>query len=504
MSIRVLWWAMNTRRVHSCTCRCVLMALADATPDDLGRHAFPSARNISTRLSISLRTVQRELSWLESNGVIRRGDQSFVSRYPAQTRPIVWDLDVTGPEPEGEVELDDDRKPASKPASKAKKKAPAKGKETSQKSDTSNCRSSDSDTTNCRSGVSADTSESRSSYDTGVVETKHNNPLNIPPSPPKGRLPPSEKIQSGGEAPVDAFGSEPFGGEPFGGSSDGRSLTGNPFARDAGFADAGAGFADAVSGFADDGGVVDAADDREDRWFIEQLETLGNPRGSKAPGTAKEATAGRAASATAGQQPAGERLVRATRRLVSEHHALIGRRGLAPRTWPRRETANASWLISTLVDDGLDPDEAVDGILSAVNWALGHDYHRSRVLTLRTLASDWGALRQDMSSPRACRGQGAAAIPQAVIPKSIPNSQPSLAASLAAHRKLTRSYPEGRAVYWGEQWLESANLTALHQHFYDMVEPEDCPVCASDPKNAEHHADMARLQAAQREREGER
>ena len=478
MSIRVLWWAMGTHRVRSCTCRCVLMALADATPDDHGLHAFPSARSIAERMDLSLRTVQRELAWMESAGIIRRGDQSYVSRYPAQTRPIVWDLDVDGPEPGPDAVGAGAR--AMPAATKPQKTAMAKGKGTSQKTDTTNCRSTDSAATGCRS-----------SYDTDVAQYELNNSLNSPHNPPKGGLPPVE------------------------GNHDGKNRAGGSRDGD------GRGEASTTSPVADSLCLLDAFDDglRPDPSgeFVPEepsggigapgsdgaAEPIAAPAAAHAPAAAggtSYAVAGVPAGAT--DSAPGERVLRASRRLVAEHHRLIGERGLEPRTWPRREVGNASWLISTLTEAGRDPDQAVDDILSAVVWALSHDFHRARVLTLRSLASDWAALRQDIASPRSRQGQGTTRfgrISPGVTRESAPGVSPAVAASYAPHRQLTRAYSEGHAVYWGEQWLEPSNLGKLYQHCYDEVDPGECPVCASDAHNRDHHGDMARLRDARKE-----
>lgn len=73
--------------------RLVLVTLADyADPDGTG--AWPSQSTLGTRLGVTPRSVKRALDALEAKGLIVRGDQRLVGGYPANRRPVVWNLRV--------------------------------------------------------------------------------------------------------------------------------------------------------------------------------------------------------------------------------------------------------------------------------------------------------------------------------------------------------------------------------------------------------------------------
>lgn len=74
--------------------RLVLVVLADYAGQD-GRHAFPAVATIATRLCADRRSVQRSLVKLREDGYIVLGDQRHTMHYPANRRPVVYDLLIT-------------------------------------------------------------------------------------------------------------------------------------------------------------------------------------------------------------------------------------------------------------------------------------------------------------------------------------------------------------------------------------------------------------------------
>lgn len=87
-------WALKKARVADALHHIVLISLADhANPD--GTSAWPSRATLADDARCSVRTVQRALNALESEGFIRRGDQQLVEHFPANRRPIVWDVIMT-------------------------------------------------------------------------------------------------------------------------------------------------------------------------------------------------------------------------------------------------------------------------------------------------------------------------------------------------------------------------------------------------------------------------
>lgn len=104
MSVNAVDWALRFAPVdakHNGAAR-VLMCLANVA-DDEGRNAHPTHRKLAAWCKCSVSTVKRHLSWLETNGLIRRGDQRQVGHFSEWHRPIVWDLCL-----ENRLELDPD------------------------------------------------------------------------------------------------------------------------------------------------------------------------------------------------------------------------------------------------------------------------------------------------------------------------------------------------------------------------------------------------------------
>ena len=93
MSVNAVDWALRFAPVdarHNGAAR-VLMCLANMA-DDEGRNAHPTHRKLAAWCKCSVSTVKRHLSWLEANGLIRRGDQRQAGHFSEWHRPVVWDL----------------------------------------------------------------------------------------------------------------------------------------------------------------------------------------------------------------------------------------------------------------------------------------------------------------------------------------------------------------------------------------------------------------------------
>ena len=92
MSVNAVDWALRFAPVdarHNGAAR-VLMCLANVA-DDEGRNAHPTHRKLAAWCKCSVSTVKRHLSWLEANGLIRRGDQRQAGHFSEWHRPVVWD-----------------------------------------------------------------------------------------------------------------------------------------------------------------------------------------------------------------------------------------------------------------------------------------------------------------------------------------------------------------------------------------------------------------------------
>lgn len=87
-------WALTFAPVENAQEHVILIALADRAHDD-GTCAWPSQDWLARRARCSTRTVRRHLKSMEDRGLIRRGDQRHVEHIRSDSRPIVWDLDLT-------------------------------------------------------------------------------------------------------------------------------------------------------------------------------------------------------------------------------------------------------------------------------------------------------------------------------------------------------------------------------------------------------------------------
>ncbi len=96
MTVLTMAWALKKAPVpDDPLAHLVLIGLADHANDD-GTGAFPSVRTLAGYARCTPRTVQAKLRVLEAASLIRRGDQHLVERFPANRRPVVWDLVVDG------------------------------------------------------------------------------------------------------------------------------------------------------------------------------------------------------------------------------------------------------------------------------------------------------------------------------------------------------------------------------------------------------------------------
>jgi DNA-binding transcriptional MocR family regulator len=91
MTLKAIVWVLDEAPVNDAQSLAVLFALAEQAHED-GTGAYPSHATLARRGRCSVSTVQRRLAELEAAGLIRRGDQTIVSRFPPNRRPVVWDL----------------------------------------------------------------------------------------------------------------------------------------------------------------------------------------------------------------------------------------------------------------------------------------------------------------------------------------------------------------------------------------------------------------------------
>lgn len=97
MSLQAMQWAMSKaplkRNAAQCRNRLVLVALADRYNDDTGV-CWPSIKTISNDIGVSVQTVHKAISDLESAGLISRGSPHWVAHIRADRRPTVWTLNL--------------------------------------------------------------------------------------------------------------------------------------------------------------------------------------------------------------------------------------------------------------------------------------------------------------------------------------------------------------------------------------------------------------------------
>jgi hypothetical protein len=91
MSFDPVLWAMKDAPVGDVEEWAVVVCMSEYADDD-GCTAMPSHSTIAKRTRMSVPTVKRRIAELARRGVIARGDQSAALVYPADRRPVVWDL----------------------------------------------------------------------------------------------------------------------------------------------------------------------------------------------------------------------------------------------------------------------------------------------------------------------------------------------------------------------------------------------------------------------------
>lgn len=95
MSHQASAWALDARRTGRLTAgaRLVLATMADyADPD--GHGSYPSNATIAARIDVTPDNVRKHKRTLEAAGLITKGDQALVAHYPADKRPIVYNLAI--------------------------------------------------------------------------------------------------------------------------------------------------------------------------------------------------------------------------------------------------------------------------------------------------------------------------------------------------------------------------------------------------------------------------
>lgn len=93
MSIEAMMWVKKHAPTKNATEMCILYALADRANDD-GTGCWPYYETLADESRCSLPTIKRHIKALEERGLIVRGDQREVAKYPKYRRPVVWDLNM--------------------------------------------------------------------------------------------------------------------------------------------------------------------------------------------------------------------------------------------------------------------------------------------------------------------------------------------------------------------------------------------------------------------------
>lgn len=84
-------WVLNDAPTDNQGEMLVLLGMANHA-SKYGRGVWCSQKTLAEYARCTDRTVRTHLAALEQRGIIRRGDQSMVEKFPPQRRPIVWDL----------------------------------------------------------------------------------------------------------------------------------------------------------------------------------------------------------------------------------------------------------------------------------------------------------------------------------------------------------------------------------------------------------------------------
>ena len=88
-----MMWVKKHAPTKNATEMCILYALADRANDD-GTGCWPYYETLADESRCSLPTIKRHIKALEERGLIVRGDQREVAKYPKYRRPVVWDLNM--------------------------------------------------------------------------------------------------------------------------------------------------------------------------------------------------------------------------------------------------------------------------------------------------------------------------------------------------------------------------------------------------------------------------
>lgn len=93
MALDPILWALKDAPVKDAGERLILTVLGEHADED-GTRAFPSQKTIAGVAMLTDRSVREKLRALEERGLIVRGDQRFAEVFPADKRPVVYDLAI--------------------------------------------------------------------------------------------------------------------------------------------------------------------------------------------------------------------------------------------------------------------------------------------------------------------------------------------------------------------------------------------------------------------------
>ena len=91
-------WVMDDAQELTTGLFATLICLANHANEE-GRGAYPSQATLARKARKTVRQVRSDLGELKARGLITEGDQRMVDHLPADKRPVVWDLVMTGGSP---------------------------------------------------------------------------------------------------------------------------------------------------------------------------------------------------------------------------------------------------------------------------------------------------------------------------------------------------------------------------------------------------------------------
>lgn len=109
MSVQAIVWALENAPITKPSHLGTLVALANQADSD-GEGAYPSHATIAWETRKSPQAVRKDLKEMESDGIIKRGNQAMVAHLAADRRPVVWNLAM-------ERTRDMSKRPSKRPAS---------------------------------------------------------------------------------------------------------------------------------------------------------------------------------------------------------------------------------------------------------------------------------------------------------------------------------------------------------------------------------------------------